>query len=213
MDRKISWITGCHDEIELVYEKAEQNESIGALLSELEQMALKEAEESCGFLAMNNKPITREVVMGMSTRDKEALMYHLSGVGLMEFNPSMKEPVITVKFSSHIQAVIGCTMFSLLNRIEKIDGSYNAVLFPKATLELQLPLGGKKGMLKWEMLIMQLYPWLSVREVSSNIAADGLFANTPSQQSNESQQATQVSSQKEPDKEKKGFFSKLFGKS
>ncbi len=24
MDRKISWITGCHDEIELVYEKAEQ---------------------------------------------------------------------------------------------------------------------------------------------------------------------------------------------
>ncbi len=26
MDRKINWITGCHDEIELVYEKAEQNE-------------------------------------------------------------------------------------------------------------------------------------------------------------------------------------------
>jgi len=82
MDRKISWITGCHDEIELVYEKAEQNESIGALLSELEQMALKEVEESCGFLAMNNKPITRDMVLSMSARDKETIMYHLSGVGL-----------------------------------------------------------------------------------------------------------------------------------
>ena len=213
MDRKISWITGCHDEIELVYEKAEQNESIGALLSELEQMALKEAEESCGFLSMNNKPITRDMVLSMSARDKQTIMYHLSGVGLTEFNPSMTEPVITVKFSSHIQAVLGCTMFSLLNRIEKIDGAYNVVRFPKATLELQVPLGGKKGMLKWEMLIMQLYPWLSVREVSSNIAADGLLTNTPGQQSNDPSKTDPVCSQKEPDKKKKGFFSKLFGKS
>ena len=28
MDRKINWITGRHDEIELVYEKAEKNESM-----------------------------------------------------------------------------------------------------------------------------------------------------------------------------------------
>jgi len=125
----------------------------------------------------------------------------------------MTEPVITVKFSSHIQAVLGCTMFSLLNRIEKIDGAYNVVRFPKATLELQVPLGGKKGMFKWEMLIMQLYPWLSVREVSSIIAADGLLTNTPGQQLSDPSKTDPVGSQKEPDKKKKGFFSKLFGKS
>jgi len=167
MDRKISWITGCHDEIELVYEKAEQNERIGMLLEELEQMALSEAEESCGLLLMNGKPITREMVLAMPERDKEAVMYYLSGVGLAGFNSSFSEPKIAVRFSPHIQKVLGCTLFSVLNRIEKIDGTYN-VRFPKATLELQLPLGGRKGILKWEMLIMQLYPWLSVSDKTYN---------------------------------------------
>lgn len=79
--------------------------------------------------------------------------------------------------------------------------------------ENEVPLGGKKGMFKWEMLIMQLYPWLSVREVSSNIAADGLLTNTPGQQLSDPSKTDPVGSQKEPDKKKKGFFSKLFGKS
>lgn len=54
-------------------------------------------------------------------------------------------------------------MFSVLNCLEKIDGAFN-VMFPKATLELRVPLGAKKGMMKCEMLIMQLYPWLSITE-------------------------------------------------
>ena len=48
--------------------------------------------------------------------------------------------------------VLGCTMFSLLNRLEKLDGAFN-VMFPKVTLELRVPLAAKKGMLKCEMLI------------------------------------------------------------
>ena len=214
MERKIEWVTGCHDEIELVYEKGEQNDNIGSLLSELEQMALREAEESCGLLSMNGKPITREMVLNMSEKDKEIIMYHLSGAGLMEFNPSMSEPKIIVKFSPQIQNVLGCTLFSVLNRIEKIDGAYNVVRFPKATLELQLPLGGRKGMIKWEMLIMQLYPWLSVSEVASNLIAADTIKNDAAGESNSAPQPpASVSYVRDaPAKEKKGVLSKLFGK-
>lgn len=213
MERRIHWVSGCHDEIELVYEKAEQNDSIGALLSELEQMALLEAENSCGILSLDGKPVSREMVLGMSERDKEAVMYYLSAAGLDKFNPSLTEPKIIVVFSPRIQMVLGCTMFSLLNRIEKIDGSYNVLGFPKATLELHIPLGGRKGMTKWELLIMQLYPWLSVREVSYNVAADGLLENNaPKEPTVSSQPASNAEAQKTPSKEKKGFFSKLFGK-
>ncbi len=175
--RKISWFSGCHDEIELVYEKAEKDENIGNLLSELEEMALSEAENSCGLLSNDKKPITKEMVSAMSERDKEIFMYHLSCVGILEFSPHMNEPKIIVKFSPQFKNVLGCTMFSLLNRIEKIDGTYNVVCFPNATLEMQLPLGGRKGMFKWEMLIMQLYPWLSIAETSYNAISANLSAN------------------------------------
>ncbi len=172
MERKIDWISGYNDEIELVYEKGEKNIHIGSLLEELEQMALKEAEESCGFLSMKGKPISREMVLEMTDIQKEIIMYHLSEVGLLEFNPSHDAPKIKVVFSPHIQKVLGCTMFSLLNKLEKIDGSYNELHFPKATLELHFPLGGRSGITKWELLIMQMYPWLSVRDMTYNVIAD-----------------------------------------
>lgn len=50
MERKINWYSGCYDEIELVYDKANENENIAATLMELETMALQEAEESCVML-------------------------------------------------------------------------------------------------------------------------------------------------------------------
>ena len=71
MERKINWYSGCHDEIELVYDKADENENIAATLMELETMALQEAEESCGMLKMGDKPITREMFLEMSEQDKE----------------------------------------------------------------------------------------------------------------------------------------------
>lgn len=48
MERKINWYSYCHDEIELVYDKANEDENIAVALMELETMALREAEESCG---------------------------------------------------------------------------------------------------------------------------------------------------------------------
>ncbi len=177
-------------------------------MSELEQMALKEAEESCGFLAMNDKPITREMVMAMSEQDKEMIMYHLSGVGLRGFNASMIEPKITVMFGAKINQVLGCTMFSLLNRLEKIDGAYN-VRFPKATLELQIPLGSRSGMFKWTMLMMQLYPWLSVSEVPANIVAESLPKDSSIRQAT---QSSHTATNSVNSISKKSFLSRLFGK-
>ena len=36
MERKINWCTYCHDEIDLVYDKANEDENIAAALMELE---------------------------------------------------------------------------------------------------------------------------------------------------------------------------------
>ncbi len=202
MERKINWYSGCHDEIELVYDKANENENIAATLMELETMALQEAEENCGMLKMEDNPITRDMFLQMSEQDKETVMYYLSGAGLQEFAPSMTEGKITVTFTPHIQRVLGCTMFSVLNRLEKLDGAFN-VRFPKATLELRVPLGGKKGMMKCEMLIMQLYPWLSITETSTNTVSSTLNVQP------QTETKAPVAEQKT---EKKGFFAKLFGK-
>lgn len=173
MERRIQWQTGCYDEIDLVYEKAERNPGIAALLSELETMALNDTEESCGLLVLDNQPLTRESVRTLSQDDLETLMVILGQMGLESFVPSMKDGSITVTLSPRIQQVLGCTLFSILNRLEKLDGAFN-VRFPNAKLELRVPLGGKKGLMKCEMLIMQLYPWLSITETSSGAVASTL---------------------------------------
>lgn len=208
MERKINWYSGCHDEIELVYDKANENENIASILMELETMALQEAEESCGLLKIGDKPITREMFLEMNDQDKETVMYYLSGVGLQEFVPSMTDGKITVTFTPHIQRVLGCTMFSVLNRLEKLDGAFN-VIFPKATLELRVPLGAKKGFVKCEMLIMQLYPWLSITETSTNTVSSTLNVQP---QSEPKTMKTDANKDSHESTEKKGFFSKLFGK-
>lgn len=202
MQRKINWYSRCHDEIELVYDKAEENASIAAILMELETMALQEAEENCGMLKMGGTTITREMFLDMNEQGKEIVMHYLSRVGLQEFVPSVREGKITVTFTPHIQRVLGCTMFSVLNRLEKLDGAFN-VIFPKSTLELRVPLGAKKGMMKCEMLIMQLYPWLSITETSTNTVSSTLNVQPLAE--------TKVPAT-EHKTEKKGFFAKLFGR-
>lgn len=207
MERKINWYSCCHDEIELVYDKANENENIAATLMELETMALQEAEENCGMIKLGNSSITREMFLKMTEQDKETVMYYLSGAGLQEFVPSMTEGKITVTFTPHIQSVLGCTMFSVLNRLEKLDGAFN-VIFPKATLELRVPLGAKKGMMKCEMLIMQLYPWLSITERTTNTVSSMLNVQLQA----EIKVPTAEQKSVEHKTEKKGFFAKLFGR-
>lgn len=207
MDRKIKWHSGCHDEIELVYEKAENNANIAAMLTELETMALREAQENCGILKIGDKPITHEMFLEMSEHDKEVVMYYLAGAGLQEFVTSRTEGSITVTFTPYIQNVLGCTMFSILNRLEKLDGAFD-VFCPKATLNLRMPLGARKGMVKYEMLIMQLYPWLSITESSTNTVSSTLNIH----QQSETNAPVEEQKSAEHKTEKKGFLRNFFKK-
>ena len=168
MKRKISWDSYVFDEIELVYEKAENDDNIGRLLEQLEEKALVEAKENCGLLTTaQGGHITPEQFDALSVSHKEAVIRGLAGIGLADISQNMSKATIIVRLSPRIQSVMACTVFDILNRLEKLDGALN-VFVPKWTLELQAPLGGKKGLMQWEMLIMLLYPWISVREVSTN---------------------------------------------
>lgn len=175
MERKIGWRSCELDEIEMVYDKAESNERIGKLLEELETLALSEAKNHCGLLTTDaGGHITPDQFEALRDVDKETVIKVLSNMGLASLNPDINSGVLYLRFTPKIQKVLGCTIFNVLNRIEKLDGSIN-ILHPKWTLELQVPLGGKKGLFQWEMLIMQLYPWISVRETSTNEVAEELI--------------------------------------
>ncbi len=72
--------------------------------------------------------------------------------------------------------------------------------------------------MKCEMLIMQLYPWLSIRETSTDAIASPLLAPpsaAPSSESSGHQQGTQQTQEQKQTRQatqKKGFFAKLFSK-
>lgn len=173
MNRKIFWRSMELDEIELVYEKAEKDSDIAALMEQLEAQALTEAKNNVGILKTDKGTyLTPDQFDGLSEIDKETVIKVLSNNGLSYLSTEIQTATIIVKLSPVITKVQACTIFNLLNRIEKLDGAINT-LKPKWTLELQVPLGGKKGLFQWEMLIMQLYPWISVRETATNEIAEG----------------------------------------
>ena len=170
MNRQIKWESGCYDEIELIYEKAENDKEIAEFLEELEERSINEAHRYCQYLNFEGKPLTTEQYDALSQRQKEQVICRLGEGGIADIDISMEEPLITVTFSATIQLVMGCTMFSLLNRLEKLDGSYNT-RFPKAILQLMVPLSGRKGLFSYVMMILKMYPWLKVSEASTNTVA------------------------------------------
>lgn len=218
MERKIQWISGCFDEIELVYNNASKNENIASILSELETGALAEARAYSDKIIVDGRPLTPQQFDALPDQAKEQVMSTLSTMGLASFSSTISEPLITVRLTPDIQKVRCCTAFSILNRLEKLDGAFN-ILHPTATLELQVPLGGKKGMFQIEYLIMQLYPWLQVREVSTNEVATGALQSQPqpvpqpttAHKPEPAKTPAPAKSEKEQD-DKPGFFARLFGK-
>lgn len=175
MERKIGWKSYQLDEISLVYEKAEENESIMEGLLKLEEQALAEAAAACSpgglFAAELGQVLTPEQFEAMPDIDKETAIVMLGQKGLADIRSDHATATITATLSSVINKAQACTIFGLLNRLEKLDGAVQ-IISPKWTLHLVTPLSGKKGLFQWEMLIMQLYPWLSVKETSSNILAE-----------------------------------------
>ena len=169
--RKLEWTSGLLDEIELVYKKAAGNEKIEEGLSMLEKEALSEAETACsegGLFAMElGQVLTHDQFENMPGIDKETAIVMLSQKGLSEFDIKRGSATIVTKFSPLIRETLACTIWGLLNRLEKVDGTTQDTS-PKWTLDMRVPLGGRKNLVRWEMLIMQLYPWLSVQESAAS---------------------------------------------
>ena len=219
MNRKISWESCVLDEIELVYDKAEENAAIGKMMEQLEAQALAEAKSNCRLIQANI-PLTPEKFDGLSDNDKETVIKVLAGAGLESLNQDMASATLKIRLSPKIPQVQACTFFDILNRLEKLDGALN-VFVPKWTLELQVPLGGKKGLFQWEMLIMQLYPWItSVKEVSTNAmaenannqAADTVAAPKAPQETPAQKQEAPAQKEAAPEPKKKSFWQRLFEK-
>ena len=168
---QIGWVSGILDDIGLVYEKAEEDESIAQSLARLESLALDEARQYCDMFSASTERLTSETFDGLSAADKEAVIVLLGEKGLQAKNTDVANREIVVTLSPVFQSILGCTMFKLLNWVEKLDGALNEMVDGKVTLTFQVPLGGRKGLVQWEMLIMRLYPWLGIREISSSFIA------------------------------------------
>lgn len=219
MERKIQWNSGCFDEIDLVYEKAAEKELTKKILSELEDGALAEARAYSDNILVDGRPLTPQQFDVLSDSMKEEIIYNLSGMGLSVFSAPLTEPKISVRLSPHIQLVRCCTAFSILNRLEKLDGAFN-MIYPQAALEIQAPLGGKKGLVHIEMLISFLYPWLKVTEISSNEIAVQLVQEQPEPKQEPTDVKAPVTAHtpvqapavSEPKAVKPTFWERLFGK-
>lgn len=204
MERTLYSLSEHFDEIDLVYEKAEKNKTTFGIYLDIEKSALAEAENNCDIFKDNGVTVTKEKFDSLSDNFKSMMIHELSDIGLHGFSASMEAPEIRVTLSEYSPIVLGCTMFSILNKIEKLDGTYNEI-FPKASLVIEAPFGGKKGLVKLEMMVMLLYPWLSVREESIN-----LIATTAEKLSQ-----TSIANKPVPEKtksKKTSIFQKLFGK-
>lgn len=159
-------------ELGLVFDKGDNNETIKSQLNELVATAVQEARNCCSYITYKNNKLTGEDFDKLESIEKADIIMNLGEqIGLMRFD-TMKsmEGKLEIEFSQYIPSVLSCTMLSILNRLENLDGAIN-VFNPKVELTIVAPLGGKKGLMKCEMLIMILYPWIQIHEISSNIEA------------------------------------------
>lgn len=172
MENIIESLKSVYMELGLVFDKGDSNEAIKSELDELVSKALEEARNICPYITYKNNKLTGEDFEKLESIEKADIIRSLGEqIGLSRFD-TMKsmEGKLEIEFSQHIQSVLSCTMFSILNRLENLDGAIN-VFNPKVELTIVAPLGGKKGLMKCEMLIMMLYPWIQIHETSSSIVA------------------------------------------
>ena len=160
-----------YDELVLVYEKAEKDPVIAKELSEIEEKALQEARENCILLNDSEVTFSPEKFDCLEDAQKVEIIYNLGKLGLISFLPNSIDGTIELNFSSNITKTLHCTMFSILNRLEKLDGAIN-IRHSEVDFNITVPLGGKNGLMKCQMLLMMLYPWLHIREKSSGSVAE-----------------------------------------
>ena len=209
MKRSIHWGL-VFNELELAYEKAEEDANIARLLEKLEAQALTEARTHGGLIMQG---FTASMFDGLVDEDKESMIAALGRrIGLGGFETEISNARIVVRLTAQSPAVQACTFLDIIDRIENLDGSLN-VLIPKWQLEIQAPLGGKKGLVQWEMLLMQLYPWLSIQEVSTTETATSEPVSMPQETAKPEEPKKPQAKSTEPEKKApKSFWQKLFGK-
>lgn len=174
-DANLNLFCSAFDEMSLVYEKAEGNPILNNWLDQLEEKALEEARKIF-IAASGGQPQTGfdDLLPGLKSRT----IVRTAQQGLSVFNVDIQNKKIIVELSPGIQGALGCTFFDILNRIEKLDGSLNE-LIGDFEMEVQAPLGGKKGLTEMYMMIQMLYPWIKgVHETSTNQMAVDLYEFT-----------------------------------
>lgn len=201
----MKWNSDVYDEFELVYEKIENKKEIFDNWVQLETAAIEEAKNNCGegglLAAMVGNILSPAQYDDLSDIDKQTSIKILGQQGLGALNIDRSNAYIRIEMTNKINLVKACTIFEILNRLEKIDGTQTmGTDKEKWTLELCVPLGGKKGLIQWEILIMQLYPWLSIREVSSNVISEEMTDGAEIKTENKIND----------NKKKKSFFCRLF---
>ena len=159
MNRIITWSSGLLDEIELVYQRAEEDNVIGELLEKLEQAALQEAEAAFNGGLIKKDDFSSGDFAGLPDPEKELVIVILANGGLVPKQVQIASSTIVMRLTPIIQEVMACTVFDILNRLEKLDGAVN-IISPKWTLQLEVPLGGRKGLVPWTILIAKSYPWI-----------------------------------------------------
>lgn len=201
----MKWNSDVYDEFELVYEKIENKKEIFDNWVQLEMAAIEEAKNNCGegglLAAMVGNILSPAQYDDLSDIDKQTSIKILGQQGLSALNIDRSNAYIRIEMTNKINLVKACTIFEILNRLEKIDGTQTmGTDKEKWTLELCVPLGGKKGLMQWEILIMQLYPWLSISEVSSNVISEEMTDGAEIKTENKIND----------NKKKKSFFGRLF---
>lgn len=217
MERKIQWSSGCLDEIELVYDRAAENEAAANILYNLEVGALGEAKANYWMVRPQDSSHSAERYDALPEYVKEQTIAALGMEGLTRFYATVTKPEIVVQLSPLVQKLRCCTAFSILNRLEKLDGAINTI-FPKVTLKIQVPLGCKHGLAQIEMLIVLIYPWLKVCEISSCSASENLLHRQASAPSDVPEANNSVTSQSQSEsvkgkkKARYGFLARILKK-
>ena len=87
MNRTIAWKSMELDEIEFVYEKAEENSGIALLMEQLEAQALTEAKNNVGMLKTDGGiSLSSEQFDNLSANDKETVIKVLGNAGISALN-------------------------------------------------------------------------------------------------------------------------------
>lgn len=103
MNRKIRWISHEFDEIECVYEKADESTDIGKMMEQLEETALSEVERNCGTHIMPDE------IRSLGDVNEETVIKVLAGYGFGSMNIDISTAAITIEMTVKIQHVLACT--------------------------------------------------------------------------------------------------------